>query len=420
MLATSGRSLSGQSEAAAAARAYHAQSVTAYQRKDYVRARDLMAKAREAWPGQSAYVIGLASLYARVRDTAATAHWLNYYADLGLGLDLSRDDDIAVVGDAPIVKAALARVAANLAPIARSRIAFRLPEADFFPEGMTLDEQTGTFYVASVRHRKIARVGPAGDAADFVPEGRYGLLAVLGLRADPARGLLWATSAAVPQMLGYQPADSGRSGLFAFDLKTGALRHRLWLPDIAGGHLLGDLLVTPEGEVYATDSKYPAIYRVRAGADSVEEFLMSTRFRSLQGLVLSRDRKRLLVADYSLGLFAIDRASRVIRWLPAPEGTTVFGIDGMAADGADVIAIQNGVNPARVVRLGFDAAVERVTRVEVLDRHLPEAEEPTIGTLSGRDFYYVANSQWHLYDENDSLPAGTAFTAPVVLRLPLH
>jgi len=55
----------------------------------------------------------------------------------------------------------------------------------------------------------------------------------------------------------------------------------------------------------------------------------------------------------------------------------------------------------------------------VLDRHLPVADEPTIGAIAGDRFVYVANSQWEKYDDQGRLEAGARLTPPVLLELPL-
>lgn len=103
----------------------------------------------------------------------------------------------------------------------------------------------------------------------------------------------------------------------------------------------------------------------------------------------------------------------------APPGTTVLGIDGLSWHDGRLIAIQNGVTPPRIIGIRLSAAGEGIAGVEVLDRHLPLADEPTIGTITDDRFVYVANSQWEKYDETGTLRANAVLTAPVLLSLPL-
>jgi hypothetical protein len=73
--------------------------------------------------------------------------------------------------------------------------------------------------------------------------------------------------------------------------------------------------------------------------------------------------------------------------------TRTQGIDGLVLHGSDLIAVQNGFRPHRVVRLRLDIARERITAVEILERNHPEFDEPTLGVVVDGAFYYVANSQ---------------------------
>jgi sugar lactone lactonase YvrE len=239
------------------------------------------------------------------------------------------------------------------------------------------------------------------------------------VRADPARGTLWVTTAAIPQMAGYEAADSGRSGIYAFDLASGRLKQRYLLPASAQGHLLGDLVVAPNGDVYATDSQDPAVWRVLRGSDAVQEFVRHPLFRSLQGPAVDPAGRTLYVADYSHGVLAVDLNTREVTALAPPPRTTVLGLDGLSWHGTGLIGVQNGVTPARVVRLGLDQGRRRITSVEVLDRHIPVATEPTIGTVWGKSFFYVANSQWEAYDDAGRLKAGVRLQGPRILEIKL-
>jgi len=406
-------------DSAGVARDAWRQAVPLFRRQEYAAARDLVRRAYQAWPGQPVYVAGYAALSARLLDTAATLEALGLLADLGLSTDLAGSADFAALRDAPALRPVAKRLAVNAAPLAQSTVAVSLTEADFFPEGMSHDPKSGAWYVGSIRHRKVTRIRPGTAPEDVVREGQDGLWSVLGVRADPPSGTLWVTTAAIPQGAGYLPADSGRSGVYAFDLATGRFKARYLLPASAPGHLLGDLVVAANGDVYATDSRDPVIWRIRRGSDEAQEFLRHPLFRSLQGPALDPGGRTLYVADYSHGILAVDLNTRQVRALPVPPRTTVLGIDGLAWHEGALIGVQNGVTPARVVRLKLDPAGQRITAVTVLDRNHPQAPEPTIGTVWGNRYFYVANSQWEAYDDAGRLRAGVRLDPPRILELRL-
>jgi hypothetical protein len=392
----------------------------AARRGELLLARAHLRRAMEAWPAQPAYALGYATIAARSLDTAGVAEALQLLADLGGGNDLSTSVDLAPLRDAPAVRPAAARIAANARPIAGSRVAFEVEERDFWPEGLAHDPKTGAWYLGSVRHGKIIRVVPGGATDVLVHSRQDGLWGVFGMRVDTMASTLWVASAAIPQMAGFTAADSGRSGIFAFDLSTGRLRGRWLIPERSGEHLLGDLVLTTGGDVYATDSHAPVIWRVRRGGDGIEEFLRHPLFRSLQGPALDERERTLFVADYSHGVLAVDLMTRHVRELPAPPRTTALGIDGMAWLDGSLLAIQNGITPARVVRVRFDAGRTRISGIDVLDRQPELGDEPTMGLVHDGTFYYVGNSQWEKYDQAGRVKEGARLVGPRILALPLR
>jgi hypothetical protein len=72
-----------------------------------------------------------------------------------------------------------------------------------------------------------------------------------------------------------------------------------------------------------------------------------------------------------------------------------------------------------VVRFTLDASGTRLARREIIDRNASIADEPTIGAIAGRDFVYVANSQWEKFDARGHRLLSRPLTAPILLAVPL-
>ena len=302
---------------------------------------------------------------------------------------------------------------------APSRVVATLPDSTFWPEGVDYDPRTGRYYVASVRHRTVAEVDASGTVRELWPRDRAGFGSILGVRVDTARGVLWATTSGLRQMDGYVAGDSAIAALLRIRIADGAIERRWDVPPSARGHVLGDLAIAPNGDVYVTDSFEPVVYRLRSGGDTLER-IVSPLFRSLQGAAPTPDGKSVFLTDYSRGLLVLDVASGAVTRLDDAPGFSSRGCDGIVLDlkGA-IIAVQNGVSPARVVRFVIDPARTRVIGAEVLDENVTIADEPTIGTIANGSFVYVANSQWEKHDETGVRKAGTKLAAPVLLGVPL-
>jgi sugar lactone lactonase YvrE len=272
--------------------------------------------------------------------------------------------------------------------------------------------------VSSVHRRKVLRIDANGVARDFTTEGQDGLMAVLAVGVDAPRHALWASSEGVRYMSGFKKEDEGRSFVFEYDLQSGRLRRRLGLPSgVTDGHL-SDLTVGPGGELYVADPVSGRIYRLAPGEAALRVFVEPGALDSPQGMALSADGRWLYVADYVQGIARVDVRTGAVARLDAPEDAALTGIDGLVRVGGDLVAIQNGLRPHRLLRLRLDLAAARIAEVTVLERAHPRWDEPTLGVLVGSDLYYVAASQYGAIREDGSL-ARDRLKPPVVLRLPL-
>jgi len=305
----------------------------------------------------------------------------------------------------------------NRTVIARSTVRATLSDTTLWPEGIDYDARTGRFYVASVRHRTIVERSADGSERALLPRDAGGNGAVLGVRVDPAKNILWATMSGLSQMEGYTPADSAIAALVRVRISDGTIERRWDLP-VGKPHALGDLVVSVGGDVFVTDSNQPVVYRLRAGADTLET-ITHPLFRSLQGLAPTSDGRFLYLADYSHGLLRVDLGTSNVIRLADPPHVTTLGVDGIALYHNAIIAVQNGISPARVMRYQLDPTGARIVSAEILDRNWKVADEPTIGTIVGDEFVYVANSQWEKYSDDGVRRKNVKLTAPVLLALPL-
>ena len=389
-----------------------------------LRTRNLAVADRElehaasAWPTQPTYLWGHAVASALSGNQQAAIRALNAYADLGLGVDLASDSIFSQYVDRPAFAQVVRRHIGNKQFAARSRVHAVLSDTSLWPEGVDYDPRRKTWFVTSVRHRTIVAVRDGEPQRDLWARETTGMGAVLAVRVDTLRDVLWATTSGIPQMLGYVSADSTIAALIQVSLPDGAVLHRWNLPVIPGGHVLGDVAIGPGGDVFFSDSNEPVLYRLRAGADTLER-TTSPLFRSVQGIAPAPDGASVYVADYSHGIMRVDlRTGQVRRVADAPASTSL-GCDGIAWYRNGIVAIQNGVTPARVMYFALDSAGTSFVRAHIIDRNSGLADEPTIGTIVGDEFIYVANSQWEKYRDDGVVKPGARLTAPILLAAPL-
>lgn len=128
----------------------------------------------------------------------------------------------------------------------------------------------------------------------------------------------------------------------------------------------------------------------------MEKVVDSPLFSSLQGLAL--EDRTLLVVDHANGLFIVDLGTGNITALMPPKNTTLLGIDGIVAVPGGMVAIQNGVEPQRVIRVGLEPGMRKVVDVAVLASGLPNLTDLGLVTLVNSRPTFIAGTGWDGFD----------------------
>jgi sugar lactone lactonase YvrE len=367
----------------------------AYERKDYAAAREAFAHALELRPDSPRYLHMLATLSALTGDATSALKYLNQLADLGVASPIERDRDLASLQGTPEFLRILQRFAENRGPHGEVEELAELPGRTGIIEGIAFRERTGDLFLGDVHHRCIWRRDRDGRVAQFTVDDEE-LFGVFGIAIDEARNTLWAATTALPEMSGFTPDMKGEAALAEFNLATSELRRIIPVPGDGREHGLGDLLIAPDGTIFATDSISPVVWKLTPGEEEMEKVVDSPVFSSLQGLAL--DDRTLLVADHATGLFIVDLATRNITSLPPPKNATLIGIDGIVVVPGGIVAIQNGVEPQRVIRVGLTPGMTAVVDVTVLAAGLPNLTDLSLITLANGRPTFIAGAGWDGFD----------------------
>lgn len=399
-------------------RYYAEEARKAYAAKNYATYLENMRQAVALRPANPTLLYNLAGAYALAGNRQEAHAVLARVAAMGLVYQPEADSDFDSIKETDEFKSILKRFAANKAPVGSSSTAFTIPEKGLITEGIAYDPREDAFYVSSVRARKIFKVKRGTAAREFATE-RDGLWSAMGMKVDARRRLLWVATAAVPQMLNYRKEEDGQSGILKFDLSTGKLLQKYLLPNKPRPHWLGDLVISSRGDVYATDSLTPALYVLREGSTELRPLIEGAPFLSPQGLAFAEGERALFLADYSKGLFLYDLKTGSLAQLSASPQVAVTGIDGLYFYKQNLVAVQNGVRPHRVVRISLSNDLKRVESLKVLEANNPLFDEPTLGVVVRDEFYYVADSQWDAVDRTGKLAATDKLRDTLILKMKL-
>lgn len=367
---------------------------------------------------------GLIILRARIATQAGREEealtQIRRYARAGLTLDLMRDRILSTLSATPGFPEAVAALNANRAPVGEGQLTemVRINGA-VLVESLVRDEPGARWLVSQIRGRTIVALSDDGTVSRFLGDDPA-IGGVVGMALDSEAGLLWAaTSPLAPSVHGLEagtlrPVPS----LLKIDLATGAVLARLEAPASPTERSLGDIVRTADGAIHVADAATGDILSLPPGGSALETLVPGGTLGSPQGMVPTPDGTALIVADYSSGLWRVDRRTGSAQRLAAPSDASLIGVDGLTSDGTILYGFQNGVAPQRVLKLTLDEGWTAVSAVDVLAANLPMIDEPTTGLVRNGELVFVSRSQWGDFD-GDGAQITLSPEPAIIARLPL-
>jgi sugar lactone lactonase YvrE len=390
-----------------------AELIAAYQAQDFETMRSAARKALLARPNYPGALFNLALAQMLGGESDGALDTLNLLANMAVDFGAADIGEFAPLKTHADWPAYQERVAQIIQPVGEATVAFNVVARNYIPEGIAVDDE-GRLLLGSIRYGRILR---ANEGIELLSDARdAGHWSVFGMRFDGAGGL-WFASAEVPQFVLAEAEGPSRSGLFRLDLATHEIDQRAELPTAEDGQVLGDLIIADDDTIYTTDSLTGVLYRYSVADQDFSVVVDSGTFVSPQGLALDVSGEHLFVADYVGGLYRVRLADGQVERLTSADSISTYGIDGLYRHGNELVAIHNGIQPHRVVALALSDDGLSITGSRTLARNLPEFDEPTLGTIVGDSFYFVANSHWNRFDRNNNLADG--LSNPIILKVPL-
>ena len=333
---------------------------------------------------------------------------------IGWDIPLRPDMFIPLADDARYRELA-ARVEARAQRVHRSEVAFSVNEPDLIPEGIAVDPRTRTFYLGSIRRRKVLAIDARGAVSTFVSPGQGGLLGALGVKVDTHADLLWVASHGSRSTAGGSSAADQRDGAFAFSLRDGSLRRRIVFDDDAP-HLPNDFAIAPDGTAYLTDSAAGRVLRIPPDRDAFEPVTPPDALVYPNGIARAPDG-RLYVAHLR-GIAIVDPRSGTVTPMPTVPAAPIGGIDGLILEAGALLAVQNSIGRPRMVSITLDATGTRATKLTILENDPAVLEIPTTACVLDGALYTIANSQLRAFRHGDT--PSHPLEAPRILRTPLR
>ena len=400
---------------AAGARPYEdiiAEAQTAFSTEDFALAAVLLDEAQISRP----YSLFLSRnrvlariLSGKVDEAIAITKEI---ADRGIVLELPSNDAFDRMRADPQFSPIADQMAKNALPKGAASIVAEYAEDGLLPEAISKSRKR--LLIGSVRTGEILIAGDRLAGFTKLGGGVFDI--------EQRKGGIFA---AVNNQLAYKgDKDPAKAAIVILDPASAAEIGRYSLGP--GPALIGDIEISKKGRIFASDSLTPRIFEITLqkssedqSAGSVAEF-RDDRFVNLQGLALDEKSSRLFIADYLTGLYMLDLKSGTIHAINNPGGAHLGGIDGLYFYNGDLVGIQNGASPQRIVRIHLDISGLTAISLDVLQQALPEWSEPTHGYIDDGAFFYIAASNWPAYDD-DGIQRDNAELTPLrIMKIPLN
>jgi hypothetical protein len=327
-------------------------------------------------------------------------------ADRGLVLETPKHEAFDRLKALPSWRAIAAQMDANAQPIGAAVVVAEYSEAGLLPEAIS--HRNGRLLIGSVR---TGAVFDAGQTLSPLAELDGGVFDIEQRRKS--------VFAAISNQLAYERRgeESPSAAVVEMDAKTGAERRRILMP--AAGALIGDIEIDGRGTLYASDSLVPRLFIAGKKDEAARLFASDDRWANLQGIAIDEKHGRLLLADYLTGLYVVDLKDGAVRAIGNPSDAYLGGIDGLYLYDGDLICVQNGVSPQRIVRIQLDRTGGAAERLDVLAGNLEGWAEPTHGVIVGDEFVYIATSNWPAYNDDGDLRDGANLAPLRIMSLRL-
>ena len=273
-----------------------------------------------------------------------------------------------------------------------------------FPESVAADRHY--VYTGSIADGTVYRGRPGSRTLEpFLPGGQDGRTQATGIKTTGNRLLV----------------AGAFTGRFFVYTSAGRLVSSYTVPATGEPTLVNDETVTPDGDVYVTDSFRAVVYRIPAA--EVNSPATGAR-RTLQvayhlpdyvadqsngnGIVTTPDGTSLIIGYwYSGALYRLTLATGEVRRIAAPA---LASADGITRQGNTLYIARSTNNEVDTVRLSDDA-----TRASVVSTRTYPGADTTTGVAVSRGRLLVSNSQMdtYLYGDPQTSPVFTLESLPL-------
>jgi hypothetical protein len=368
-------------------------AIEAYEAGEYLKFVQATMRLRAARPYEPKYLVGMVVGAALVGRPKTAYSYMHLLQQQGLSYDFNQTADTESIRNTEVYDYLNTLLIKAAEPSGSGKTAFDLPKDDAYPEALAWDASAERFLVGTLKDGNILAVSVDGKVSKLLSANKEnGIRAIYGLAVDAERKRLWVSTGATPAFGELAAGELGQTALLEFDLESLELLNRFEPPVDQFRHLLGSLVLNPNGDVFVLDRAVPQLFVKPAESDTLQLYLQNFELTGLRDLAISDDGNRLYLADAALGIMVIDLELNAGGMLAGPNTLNLGGVSGIDYAKGSLYVLQNGIEPQRLQRLELDENGTAALNISPLASSLEPFEFPSFARVQGEDVYYFAGS----------------------------
>lgn len=287
-------------------------------------------------------------------------------------------------------------------------------------ENLVYDKNNKRFLLASIRSGEIYQIDEQQNLSPFISDGNpeNGPWGAVDMVLSRDKQSLWVASASMPQYNGVSEQNLGSAMISHYRLSDGELIKRYSLDDLKTPKLLTALHIGHDESVYFLSLFEQTIYQLKPDSEKPEKVIELPGLTAIKAITSNADDSYLYVADFEKGPYVIDVKNQKVGAMDPKSERFFTGISDLFYVDGDLVGIQSGVSPARIMR--FDLAQDLLIKMSFPVEASHDAFATLgNGTLIDNDVYYVANSQWGKMDMAGNLIEGEQWQPLKIIKSPI-
>jgi len=348
---------------------------------------------RRLQPYAPRHFVNMVRAYAMMDRPTSAYNYMLQMQQQGLTFDFNRLEEASVLEGTEVYDYLNDLLIRAGDPAGEAEPAFEIDSDYAMPSAIAWDESRQRFLVGTARDGMLLAIDEDGSVSELLSASEEnGMWSILDIAIDPGNNRLWLSSAGLPQFTAYDDGDSGPTGLFEFELDSLKPVGRYLVPPGEGGHELGSIALGPEGDIYVADRRTAVLYRKKPDSEVIAPFLADKELNGFRDIAISPSGSRIYLADTDKGILVVDPQNETAAMLEGPDTLNQGGIEGLLYAGQELIIVQSGIEPQRLMALHIDASGGTVEEVRPMAIALPLFRGLSQGTIQGSAVFYFAEA----------------------------